>query len=479
MKKNKNRLLLFLKNNDNKILIIGSIIFELIIYILTPYLEYNAKTIISLLFLCILSIFLILNNKKTYKKNIFYLIFILGLLLRTIYILYTSAHIRQHDVLALNEEGHLGYIYTLFKTYRLPTTNTWQFYHPPAWHILGAIWLKINELLKMDLLVSIEGIQIITTLLSSFIILIVDKINIKLNIKNKYRYLIDLMFAIHPALIILSGSINNDCLLIFLEFLTILLLINWHNLPDIKNTIYLAITTGLCVMTKANGALIAVPILYIFINKFIYYLKNNKKQIKQFISKIITFGIISLPIGLWFQIRSLVLFSKTEIPSPGDWLYTGNHSIISRFININLKELFHYANMDKDYNIPSFIIKSSLFGEYSFNNLSNIIKYTLLITNIILIIISTIFIIKYIFNKKKNIYINTLIITWISTLISMIIFNYKYPYACSMDFRYIEICLLTGIIMLNYSNDNTKLRKVINIIQYIFISTSILFIFMI
>ena len=479
MKKKKNNVFTFLKNNNNKVLIIGSIIFELIIYFLTPYLENNAKTIIPLLFIYMLSIFLLLNNKKSYKENIFYLIFVLGLLLRTIYILYTSIYIRQHDVLALNEEGHLGYIYILFKTYKLPTTNAWQFYHPPAWHILGAIWLKINNLLKIDLFTSIEGIQIITTLLSSFIIIIVDKINIKLNIKNKYRYLIDLLFAVHPALILLSGSINNDCLLIFLEFLTILQLINWYNLPNIKNTIYLAITTGICVMTKANGALIAIPILYIFINKFIYYLKNNKKQIKQFISKIITFGIISLPIGLWFQVRSLILFSKTEIPSPGDWLYTGNHSIISRFITINLKELFHYANMDKDYNLPSFIIKSSLFGEYSFNNLSNIIKYTLLITNIILIIISTIFIIKYLFNKKKNIYINTLIITWISTLISMIIFNYKYPYACSMDFRYIEICLLTGLIMLNYTNQNTKLRKVINAIQYIFISSSILFIFMI
>lgn len=465
------------QNYNTKILIICSILFEIIVYILTSYINGEQRIILPIIFLYYLIALLFINKNK--KNNILYIIFGIAIIIRTIYILDTNIYTRQHDIGRLTSNGHLAYIYTLFQTHHLPLTNKWQFYHPPLWHIIGALWLYINSFLHINLYQSLEGLQILTLLFSSYIVLIVDKINIKLKLNNKSRYLIDTIFAVHPTMIYLSGSINNDCLLLLLESLIILLLINFYENQTWKNTIYLAIITGLCVMTKINGAVMAIPILYVFIERFVYILKNKKKTLKSYILKIITFGLISLPIGLWYQVRNMIKFSSVKVPEPGDWLYTGNHSILSRFFAINFHELFNYANMDNDYNLPSFIIKSSLFGEYTYYNFNTLTKIMLLL-NIALVIISIIFIIKYIIKERKNKYINALLITWISFIVSMYFFNYKYPFACSMDFRYIAICLLPGIIMIGYGMDKLKkdrFKKLIELLCFIFIITDIIFIF--
>lgn len=474
----KKRISDFFKNNSTGILVVVAIIFEILLYILTPYVERIIVHICTIIIISSLSVYMLLNNKKDFKKNLFLLIFIIGILLRTIYIFKTNIYERQHDVLKIFEEGHLDYIYILFTTHRLPTTNIWQFYHPPLWHLLGAIWLEINNYFKVGLDYALEGLQVLSLLFSLFVLVVVNKICIKLKMKDKYRNIVDLFFATHLTLMMLGGSVNNDCLLLFLESLVILSLINFYEDDNWKNTICLAIVTGLCVMTKINGAIMAIPIMYIFIRNIIKYFKEGSIVLKNYIKKIIVFGLISLPIGLWFQVRNLFLFGTTVVPRPGDWLYTGDHSILSRFFTINIYELFQYANMDTDYNLPAFIIKSSLFGEFAFDKII-ILKNILMILNVILIIFSMIFIIKYLVKDRKNVIINILFITWLSFMVSTYIFNYNYAYACSMDFRYIAVCLLPGIIILGHQLQDVKnkyLNIFIQIMCYLFGIVSAIFI---
>ena len=443
------------KNNGDGLVILSVIIYEILIYVLGMHVKNQVFVLIPLTLGYFSFIFAYTYKHNDRKKYLFWMILALGVFLRTIYILKTDISTRQHDVLELYESGHLGYIYTIFKTHHLPVTNEWQFYHPPFWHIMGAMWLFINNLFKIDFNYAIEGIQILTLLLSSFMIIIADKICLKLKINDKYRCLVLGLLAINPTLIRFSGSINNDCLLMFIEALVLLKLFDWYDDNNIKNTIKLAIVTGLCVMTKMNGAIIALPIMYVFIKKFIEIIKNKKEKIKHYISKILLFGIISLPIGLWYHVRNLIKFGVSKVPEPGDWLYTGNHSIVSRFLSIDTYELFNFAVMSDDDNWFSFIIRSSIFGEFEFN----IKKWLLIALVALLCIFILIFIvgsIYYLFKKKKNIYINTLLITWYISIISSIIFYYKYPYACSMDYRYVAVCLLCSNIFIGYLLDNIK-----------------------
>ena len=291
---------------------------------------------------------------------------------------------------------------------------------------------------------SLEGIQIWSLLFSAGLIIITDKIFEKLKINNHWRYLGDLIIASHPSLIIFSGSINNDCLLVFLQALIILELIIWYRDSSYKNIIILAITTGLCVMTKANGAIMAIPILYVFIKKFIILYKD-KKISKKFFYQMGLFLIISLPIGLWFQVRNMILFDTVKIPTPNERLSLREIPLIKRLLGFNIMNLFRFVDFESDYNIFILILKTTVFGEFSYNDMLFIIPM-LLVTNILLIIIGLFYIITYIF-KKKNFIINILFITWITSLIMEIIFNIKYPYICTANFRYIVISLLPGIIM--------------------------------
>ena len=447
------------QKHDYLFLMVSTIIYELIIYLCK-----NNPIIISVAsILFVLFIILFLFDENNIPKNIFYTTYIVGIILRTIYILSTDIYSRQHDVETLEGSGHLKYIYILYTTLKLPTTTEWQFYHPPFWHIVAASWLKLNSLLKIDFNTALEGIQIITLLLTSYIIIITDKICYKFNLKTIYRLLIDIIITLQPTLIVLSASINNDCLLTFFDFLIIYYLIIWYENSSWKNTIILAVITGLCVMTKANGAIMAAPILYIFIVKLLAIIKTKKQEIKLFIIKILSFAFISLPLGLWFQIRNIIIFkSISSIPSPG--LTEITNPLSSRFLTVSLKELLNYTHGEIYSSLPSQIIRTSIIGEYSFTtdqNVQNIITI-IIICNLVLITISILLIIKYLFQKRKSIYMNILIITWLASIISMYIFNYKYPYICSADFRYIVVCLLPGNIIIAYYLNNTK-KKYLNI----------------
>ena len=456
-----------IKNNKILFLIIGTILFELFIYILELNFDnYNLLYIFPIILL-IITIYVSIKRKKI---DLFYILFLLGVIIRTLYIYKTSVYDRQHDGLKLLDNGHLGYIYTLFKTHHLPTTNDWQFYHPPLWHFLGALWLTINDFFNINISKSIEGIQILSLLFSSFIIILVNNICINLKLNNKYRYLILTYFSFNPKLVLYSGFINNDCLLLFLEFLIINILINWYDKPNYKNTILLAITFGLSVMTKANGIIMCIPCLYIFIKKLL----ENKKYKINYLKEGFIFCLISFPLALWYQIRNYLKFSSISVAVPSKTLYIGNHNIISRFFSFNINQLFNKSPIH-NYNLPSFIVRSSTIGELTIEK-SNYLYKLLISLNLIIIIITLIYIIKYLIKDRKNITINTIIITFIISIISLYIFNYKYPYVCSMSFRYIAISLCTTLIIAYELNlKQNKTNKYIETIFYIFITLSVLF----
>ena len=471
----------FFDKHQYSILILGTIIYELIMYLIGPTIKDYYMIFIIIFLVYLIAMYIILNDKTTWKKNIFYLIYAIGVILKTIYIFKTSIYERQHDVMTTVDSGHLGYIYLLYTTHHLPTTNTWQFYHPPLWHFMGATWLHLNNLFKINFAQALEGLQILTLLLSSYSVIVVNEICKKIKLQDTYRQLTNLIFAVHPFFIIMSGHINNDMLLLFLQLLIILLLINYQEDKSIKNIVYLAFATGFCVMTKMNGALMAAPILFIFIKEFIHIIKKEKDQIKTFFLKMFIFGTISLPIGLWFQVRNLLLFGKNIVPAPGLWLYRGDVSLYRRFFKLSITQLLRFAKMNKDYNLPAFILKSSIFGEYSFEK-TGAIATVMLAFNIMLILFSLACMFIYFKKRKTNTIMNMLFITWLTTMVSMIIFNIKYPYTCSMDFRYISICLLPGMLFLNSITPKFKNEYVQLFVKYLtygFSILSILFVFLI
>ena len=156
-----------------------------------------------------------------------------------------------------------------------------------------------------------EGLQVIPAIFSSLILIVTYSILKEVNINRWYKILVITVMAFHPTFIILAGSINNDILMIFLEFVIIIRLIKWKQKPSYPNIIFLAIATGLAVMSKISAAIMAIPIIYTFLHVYkLEYEKDEKIINKKWITQMLIFGAISLPIGLWHSVRNYMLFSQ-------------------------------------------------------------------------------------------------------------------------------------------------------------------------
>ena len=407
-------------------------------------------------------ILLLLNRKKVInnKQLIIYSIISLGFIIRYYYVVKTS-YLAGHDIGGL--DGHANYIKTLFETGRLPVTNEWQYYHPPLWHFLCMIVMKINDLFDISLIRSFEGLQYVSLFISFLVMVVQYKILDKIKINNEAKVYMMILFALFPHYIYLAASINNDVLTLLFQTLIIYYLIEWYKNDNYENTILLALVTGLAVMTKLNGAIMAIPIMFVFIKKIVDCFKNNRYKIKQLIIKLLVFGLVSLPIGLWYQVRNYVLFEQPlgYVPQPTDRLYIGDKSINDRFLTLSAKEFMEVECLPySDYNLPMYVIKSSMFGESVKNPLTNI-HLMLLIVNLLLIGVSIIACLKYVIKHKKDILDYVLIVTWLTSMISFIYFNIKYPYGCTMDFRYILLTLFSsGIIFIKEIDSWSKKIKI-------------------
>lgn len=473
---------------------ISIVLYFILIYIIEPILENNIKIITIVSILLVVGVFYAIKRIKKLRinyKDIVLIIMILGILIRAMYIIYTPITERQHDVYSINDQGHLGYIYTIYQTGKLPDTNSIQFYHPPLFHLIAAGWLKVNNLFNVGLARSIEGIQIITAIFSSLIMLVAYGIVEKIEIRNIYKILIMAVMAFHPTFIILAGSINNDVLMILLSFYIILYLIKWNDDPNIKNTSVLAVITGCAVMTKVSGAIMAVPIMYTFIKKIFEIHKTEKDKLLRLFGKFLLFGVISLPLGLWHQIRNLVLFSQPigGVLLPAEGLYVGQYSVFQRFLTISFKELFGhiYCAIPGDYNIFAYIVKCSILGEFTYNNNINIYVTFFKFVNLVIIlatVLCTFMLIgKYKRKDKNSFIIMILLITFFTNIISYYSFNVQYPYLCTMDFRYIVPTIFTGIVTICVVLDefikNDIIKELIEYMVILFCILSFVFFFII
>lgn len=475
-----------MKKKEISIYYLITIIFFIFIYIIQPIIENHIKIITIVSILLVVGIYYAVKQIKKLRinyKDIVLIIMILGILIRAMYIIYTPVTERQHDVYSINDQGHLGYIYTIYQTGKLPDTNSIQFYHPPLFHSIAAGWLKVNDIFNVELDRSIEGIQIITAIFSSLIMLVSYRIVEEIEIKNIYKILIMAVMAFHPTFIILAGSINNDVLMILLSFYIILYLIKWNDNPNIKNTIILAVITGCSVMTKVSGAIMAVPIMYIFIKKIFEVYKAEKKKLLGLFGKFLLFGAFSLPLGLWHPIRNLVLFSQPigGVLLPAEGLHVGQYSVFERFLSISFKELFGYTycTIPGDHNIFSYIVKTSILGEFTYNNSVDVYVTLFKIINLIIIsmtIICIFILLKKIKKNNNNSFITEiLLITFFMNITSYYHFNIKYPYLCTMDFRYIVPTIFTGIVTICMVLDEFVKNDIIKeLIEYMIILFCIL-----
>ena len=384
------------------IIFLFCILFSLILGNIDESVENNYGVIITVsgIFLLFFS-FLILNKTKKLKKD-YIKIFVFGILFFVYigYILNTNCGTRQHDTRSLEWEygGHLGYIAYILENLKLPDFNPtlkWCFNNPPLFYIISAVFVKLQNLIGREGYLAIENLQYLTVFFTIIFNIYVYKILDILNIK-KLKYYIILFVGLSPAIVYLSGSLNNDILSIMLSTMSIYYTICWYKNTKLSDLLKIALTISLAIMTKINSAIIAIPIGILFLIKLIHERENLKKYILYYI----IFALIALPIGLWFPVKNLIKYNipityvQTVVEKQENPGYIGDRNIFERFFKVD-KEHLQNANLKfekekSDYNIflttlKSFVVDEQI--EYSKNLLLEIPIYLIMLINIVIIVL--------------------------------------------------------------------------------------------
>lgn len=470
------------KKNTSKQSKASLIIFLLFIVSITAlyYLQmifnpYHVLTVIWVIF-SVISIF-VLKKLDLYDEKYGTIVSILTVLVVQIsYVSYTPYYMRQHDsrdFYNYQNGGHFGYIGYIFSNGKLPVGSPkdfWCFFNPPLFYIISTVFIKIQNLAGLSIDLCFENLQILSVLYTTVFNIYVYRILKEMNVKKSLIFVL-LFVGLSPAMIIMSGSLNNDILSIMLATMAIFYTIKWYKSDKLKDLLKIAITISLSIMTKISTALVAVAIAFVFLFKVI----NNKEQLKKYIKHFTLFAIIALPIGLWFPIKNLVLYdipiTYVQSVDEDNDANISEHNILERFFTFS-QEQVHTVNVlmskeNADYNLfistlKSFIVDEQI--EYSSNSILKIVVPAIFYCSIIIsffYIINLIYILKN-YKKINNNWILFFLFLFILQIVSYLKFCFDYPFTFTMNFRYIVPTLVSYAVITGIASDDNKKLFYIN-----------------
>ncbi len=410
--------------------------------------------LLTIIGLCVIAVALKLTNMLSTRAFVALMI-VAGIALRLIYILYTDSSSRQHDVGWFNWSwGHANYIeYWYNNGLTLPDFDVriiWQYYHPPLHHWLMALLLRGLTTIGIDYSTACQAIQILPMLYSSLIMVVSYKIFRQIKLSGTPLIVAMALICFHPTFVIMAGSFNNDILSILFIMLSILWAFKWYNNRTFKNIIVLALCIGLGMMTKLSVWMVAPAVAFLFI----YALCKNLKDWTKYILQFVVFGVICVPLALWWQVRNFLTFGVplTYVPNLGidSNQYIGNMSILQRLFDFSklsnpFEAFIEQGATYNEYNPTLGLFKTAVFDEGN-NGINSVtfpqIEVTgaiLLWVSIILFLLCFVAFIYVMASKKSELPFTTrvfYVILFAVFLGSYYIFCFQYPHTCTMNIRY-------------------------------------------
>lgn len=424
--------------------------------------------------------YIIIKNEDGDKAGrIIAVITIAAIAVRTFYVLYTGAQQRQHDMgefdtdLELNY--HAEYIEYILENHRLlneDITLHWQFYHPPLQHIICAVFFGIYRAIAPGLAHNWDALQALS-LFYSLVTLAVAKRFIKLwNLSSKGETLAYLTVALHPQLIVFSGALNNDPLSVMFAVAALYLAVVWYN--DEKRSFLKLMGTALCVglgmMAKLSAGVIAVPIGFIMLKAF-FESKTKLRYALQYLA----FLAVCAPLGLWYQVRSYILWNVpiTYVARPDTVLNPGQ--IIEQ---MPFWKRFLSFGDGVNYNIISETLNEAVFdADYYRDHMVMALIGYLLLASFTVLTITIFFNLIVAWIKGRNFMNLVMTILLIAELGSYVYFCFSYPYTCTMSFRYIVPTIIAGAYYTGRSKEISPrlLSAVTTAATYVFAAVSLVF----
>ncbi len=433
-------------------------------------------------------------SKKISTTNKIIVLMVIGFIIKMSYPLGNICKDRQHDV--WGDTSHEGYAWTIYDTGKLPTTNEWQFYHPPLNAFIQATFMKffdaLTQLIQKFTSFSIEGfmdgqggteayryylysscsiLSVFYSVIASFVMV---KTLIAMGIKDTALVLSSAVVILFPTLTVFAGALNNDPLAFTCSCLAVYKCVKWWKCGKRwSDILFCGLFIGLGMNTKLNSAVVALPIAFVFIYEFVRSCKKKEDalSVKKIILQFAAFLIVCAPIGLWFSVYTKIRFGQKlgyiagETGGLNPALSTKEHGFVERFLICFDKDQY-FGSIEvrpfingttghmNNYYILDYALKTALMGEYSYLNFefftSNgiIFAYLALITFAISFVYYVVFLIRR--GKRDEVVTKFIFITILafSFIVSFVYFNIKMPYACTQDFRYIMPLILVFACMI-------------------------------
>lgn len=412
-----------------------------------------------LLTLVLYGVYLAREGRLTLDKVIA-LCIVGGFAMRIGYAFYTPYYVREHDLgkVSSDQFGHAAYICNFYENNSLPGSYRWQFYHPPFFYFVASLFMRFFGWLhrEADLPTVFEVSKLVSCFASCSIVLMVHSLCNELKCKRGMTCIIVAIMAFQPNFYLLAGRVNNDSTSCALLVFSFLMLVKWFHSRRFSQLMAMAAGIGFGMMAKLNVgimAFVAGPVML-----YVFWQAVRDKKWKELVAQYAAFLSVCAPLGLWYSVRNYVLFDMPfgyvlNIDKNGinEVLYRGHLSFAKRFLFCPWGEFQSsiYCDPTKDYNIPSYLVRCSLFGEFSFQNV-DMAALLLLYTNIILIILSVIAMAAVIWKGSR---FTPMLrygcgLLWLAIMASYVVFNIKYPDSCTMDFRYIAPVVISGAVYL-------------------------------
>lgn len=360
------------------------------------------------------------------------LIFLLGVVLRTVYVLVTTYPIRAYDWW-----GHIEYINLLTRTAELPQAAAgWVTYHPPLFYILTSTILRTAEAFGISFQTSLPSLEILSLLLSIATLGVGITCMTMLFRKREecgVLLLSSALLATFPSLIFPSSNIGNDALLQFLAFLALFFLIRFWNQPRRCDSVALSVVLGLALLTKANAAVLVIT-------SYLVLLFHPRMHLREKLTEITQSILIIAPLAAWFYVQRFLL-EGGEIVGNASKLHPMLllHPTFQTFLTFNPVRMLLHPFVNDWYDIFGrefffeYLLRSALFGRFHFGESLIPFAQLLLLSALILCIP----LLRGLFEDVRR--ESDTFPLWIPLAVLLsahILFVLSFPYSSSQDFRY-------------------------------------------
>ena len=484
-----------IKTNIEKRVYFGGGVIILAVALLTALLQtlfaMSVPVTIALLVVMALTLLVFLfftfKGKITDENRILLMIF-LGMLLRAHFVLTHDIYTLQNDTGTFTGAGtdqinigHLGYIEYLYKFGKFPDFDPYEvfgYFHPPVHHILEALWLTVQRFIGVNELAAFENLQILTLIYSGLCMLVMLHILDECGVKKELLTYGMILFCFYPRMMVLAGSVNNDILALLLLMTTIWRVLVWIRNKTYGNAALMALSLGFSMITKLNTAICAFSIGLVLLVYLIGVIRDgNLVAIRKTIWQYVVFAVISIPIGLSYILRNLILFGKKPgLPTQGEGspMYFGDYPIwsiigVPAFSDLHIEFPFHPISGDAWHNAWVILFQTGLFAEgypAEIGSVLLIFAQVAYVASIVLAIVtSAVFLVGYGVKMAKDLNRLFLLTTYVFMLLSFMLYMIKYPYTCSGDFRYMAATLVFTSLGFVLAQEKRGLKLIVNILM--------------